>query len=135
MYKKDYLQRQFEEFGKVLATILSLKKQNDWENFQKEINEAAKKFTSFEIDDIENLNEEGFIKEIISSSTLLFDQKKIIADLLFEKLDFYQAFDKKDRYQNLKTKCFILYEQLSNNQTENEFNLGIHYRLELLKKI
>ena len=55
MLKKDLILRQLEEFGKVMAVILSFKKVKDWDNFEKEIREAALKFTTFEIDNVESL--------------------------------------------------------------------------------
>lgn len=134
MLRKDILVRQLEEFGKVMAIILGAKKQKDWEKFENEIQNAVAKFTSMDLDTIENLNEIDFEKEILNSPTLLLDQKKIVADLLFEKLNFYAKKNDDQKYFELKTKCLTLYEHIQENKTENEFDMNVHYKLEILKK-
>ena len=77
MLKKDLILRQLEEFGKVMAVILSLKKGKDWDNFEKEISEAALKFTTLKIDNVESLTETDFEKEILNHPSLKHDQLKI----------------------------------------------------------
>ena len=135
MLKKDYLVRQLEEFGKVLAIILGAKKQNDWEKLEKEIYEATKKFASLEINYVESLYSAAFEKEIINHPTLSLEQKKILGDLLFEKLNFYLAKDNKEKYLLLKAHCLALYNHIQNNFTQNEFNLDVYYKLGFLNKL
>jgi hypothetical protein len=134
MLRKDLLVRQLEEFGKVMATILGFKKQNDWDKFEKEIQEATIKFTGLEIKNVENLTLTNFEKEVLNHPTLLLDQKKILADLLFEKLNFYAQNINEEEYQSLKTKCLAIYEHIQNNHTENEFDMNVFYKLAILKK-
>lgn len=135
MLRKDYILRQFEEFGKVMAVILSFKKENDWERFEKEIREAVLRFTSMEISYVENLNEENFEKEILKRPGFSSEQQKILADLLFEKLNYYLSKNETDNYLDLRHKCFRLYQYISEHFTQNEFNLDVYYKLEFLKKI
>ena len=135
MLRKDYIQRQFEEFGKVMAVILSFKKENDWEKFEKEIREAVLRFTSMEISYVEGLDDEGFEKEILKRPDLSSEQRKILADLLFEKLNYYLVKNDKGNYLALGCKCLKLYRNIRDNFTQNEFNLDVHYKLEFLKKI
>lgn len=135
MFKKDFIVRQLEEFGKVMAVIFGLKKEKDWLNFEKEINNAAQKFTSFEINYLENLNPTDFEKEIINHTTLTTEQLHIIADLLFEKLTYYLSIEDKEKTDNLKEKCKKLYFLLQNNQTQNEFNLDVHYKSKFLQNL
>jgi hypothetical protein len=134
MLRKDFIERQFEEFGKVLALILGYKKNNSWEEFEQEIARAAKKFTSFEMEHVENLNGDVFDAEIIGDKSLLYDQRKILANLLFEKMNYYLEKGNDEKFRNLKGKCFKLYRFLETNHTQNEFDLDVHYKLEMLKK-
>ena len=134
MLKKDYLGRQFEEFGKVMAVIFGFKKLQDWDKFEKEIQDASSKFTSLEIGKVENLENVAFEKEILNHPTLTQNQKKILADLLFEKLNFYAAKNDEVNYNKLKEKCLLIYTFLQNDLTENEFDMNVHYKLEILKK-
>lgn len=133
--RKDYIQRQFEEFGKVLAVILVYKRESDWDKFEKEINEATKKFTALEIGYVETLSNEAFEKEVLLSPTLMQDQKKILATLLFEKMSFYMEKSDEKNYLALKNKCLELYTHLKENFTENEFDLDVHYKLDFLNRI
>jgi len=135
MLKKDFIIRQLEEFGKVMAVIFGLKKDKDWLNYQNEINNAALKFTSHEIDYVEKLTQTDFDKEIINHATLTPEQLHILADLLFEKLNYYLSINDAPKSEDLKQKCKKLYLHLQNNQTQNEFNLDVHYKLSFLENL
>lgn len=134
MLRKDFIIRQIEEFGKVLALIIGYKKQNEWTKFEEEIENAIQKFTSLEMNEIENLNIDFFISEIINREGLSLDQKKIIANLMYEKLYFYLFKNENENYSQLKAKCLLLYLHLNENCTTNEFDLDIHYKLSMLQK-
>ncbi|MBL7913122.1 MAG: hypothetical protein JNJ41_18810 [Bacteroidia bacterium] len=134
MLRKDYILRQLEEFGKVMAVILGFKKQLNWEEFEKEMHNAALKFTSLEIDKVERLRAEDFEKEVFNNPALTLDQLKILADLLFEKLSLHAQNNDEEKYNALKIKCLNLYQFIKNNHTENEFDMNVHYKLEILKK-
>lgn len=135
MHKKDYIQSQLEEFGKVLSLILCHKKQQDWDKFEEEIQNASQKFTASDIDYFENLNENDFENEVLNHDALTQNQKKIVANLLFEKMSFYLVKNDADRYKLTKSKCLSLYEYLQKNFTQNEFDLDVHYKLDFLKRV
>ena len=134
MQKKDLIVRQLEEFGKVMAQILGFKKQKDWEEFEKEIAEATQKFIQRDLRQIEDLDGPGFDLEILKGSPLSFEQKKILADLLFEKMNFYAEKNDQEAYSRLKRNCLALYTYIRENFTENEFDLNVHYKLEYLHR-
>ena len=133
MLRKDYIVRQLEEFGKVMAVILNLKKDHNWDKFEYEINSAVLKFTQLEITQLENIDTLNFKKEVILNSNLSHDQLLILADLLYEKMNFYAEIEQEEKYNNLKQKCLTLYKYLQTNFTENEFNMNVYYKLEILK--
>lgn len=134
MLRKDLIMRQFEEFGKVLSQILGFKRERDWEKFEKEVQKAFNQFTSLELEHIECLNESDFETEIINHPTLSFEQKKIMAALLFEKMNYYLE-QNREEYQELKSKCIKLYSHIRDNFTQNQFDMDVHYKLEFLKSI
>ena len=134
MLRKDFIIRQIEEFGKVLALIIGYKKQNEWTKFEEEIKNAIQKFSSLEMNEIENLNIDFFVSEIINREGLSLDQKKIIANLMYEKLYFYLFKNENENYSQLKAKCLLLYLHLNENFTTNEFDLDVHYKLSMLQK-
>jgi hypothetical protein len=135
MLRKDYIQRQFEEFGKVMAVILGLKREKDWDKFEKEIAAAAQKFTPLEISNVEAMDHTRFEQEVLNREGLSLEQKKILASLLFEKMSYYLELNEKTRATPLKEKCLLLYRHIRDNFTENEFDLNTHYRLEFLNKL
>lgn len=133
--RKDYIQRQFEEFGKVLAQLLSYKHQRDWDKFEKEISEAMQKFTDLDINAIEELSTENFESKILLTEALQFDQKKILGTLLFEKMLYYIETGHEEKQHALRTKCQALYNYLQLNFTENQFDLDVYYKLSFLNKV
>ena len=133
MYKKDYLQRQFESFGKVMAALFGLRKEKKYEEYEKEYVANFLKFTSLSPEKIEQLDLGQFVSELEGMNQFSQDKFKILADLLYEKLNFYLEIRADMQAKNLKNKCVYLYEFLQNNHTENEFNLEIHYRLNFLR--
>ena len=135
MQKKDYIQRQFEEFGRVLALILGSKKEQDWEKFENEIEEATRKFTSLEIGHVEKLSDEEFNQDVLDRTDLSQDQKKILAQLLFEKLELYLSNGDVENFERLREKCYALYSHLKENFTTNEFDLDVHYKVEILRNM
>ena len=86
------------------------------------------------MNEIENLNIDFFVSEIVNRERLSLDQKKIIANLMYEKLYFYLFKNENENYSQLKAKCLLLYLHLNENCTTNEFDLDVHYILSMLQK-
>lgn len=94
-----------------------------------------KQFTSLEIKEVQLLDQQHFEQIINGNADLKPDQIKILADLLYE-----QSFAEKERSDEkaqleLFKKCLFLYKRYKNELTANEFNLEVHYRIELLSKL
>lgn len=133
MYRKDYIQRQFEEFGKVLANLLQLKRKKNWDEFEKEMSVAFLTFAALNDEELEKLTLESFVNNILHSDKLSFQQKKFVANLLFEKMNSHLERNNQQAYEDLRNKCYMLYKKLQQDQTENEFDLDIHYKLKQLE--
>ncbi|MBP9069070.1 MAG: hypothetical protein KBG47_06150 [Bacteroidia bacterium] len=135
MFRKDYLQRQFEEFGKVLATILGFKKSGDMQSFENEIEKAVKTFTALELEALLKMDLESFEKMVKHNETLRPDQIKILADLFYER-SF--VFDKQEQAEDMKdmlSRAYFLYKRYTQELTANEFNLEVNYRLQMITEI
>jgi len=61
MHKRDYLVKQFEEFGKVIAILFGLKRDNNETEFYNLINDSAIKYSNIEIEFVESLNNENLL--------------------------------------------------------------------------
>jgi hypothetical protein len=135
MLKKDYLQRQFEEFGKVLATILGFKKSGDTQSFENEIEKAVKTFTALELNELLKMDLGSFEKMVSSNETLTPDQIKILADLFYERSFLFDKQERADEMKDMLCRAYFLYKRYTQELTTNEFNLEVNYRLQMITEI
>jgi hypothetical protein len=135
MLRKDFLQRQFEEFGKVLAAILGFKKSGDMVNFEKEIEKAMKTFTALEMEELLKMNLEDFGKMVKYNQTLRPDQIKILADLFYERSFVFDKPEQAEQMKDMLGRAYFLYKRYTDELTTNEFNLEVSYRLRMITEI
>jgi hypothetical protein len=136
MLRKDYIVRQFEELGKVLAVLAGLKLNKDWHKFEEEISKAVMRYTTVELKIVEESQVQEFEKDIVQSNALNIEQKKMLARLLFEKLSVLLENDSRsDKTEQLKIKCERLYTFISQQLTQSEFDLDAYYKLQFLRQI
>ena len=128
------LVKQIEEFAKVMSILLGLKRDENYPKLSELISESLKKYTSIEIDYIESLIDEQLIDILTSEKKLNDEQLKILADLLFEKADYYfnsqQNSELKLKGINCYKKSYVIYLFLK-EQTTLTYSLDMHYKLEL----
>lgn len=135
MHKRDYLVKQFEEFGKVIGVLLGLKKEGKLSELSELINESVKKYTTTEIDYVESLANENLIEILTQEKKLTDEQLKMLADLLFEKGNYYSATDATEiKSTNCYKKSLIIYTFLKEHATLT-YSLDMHYKLEILDKM
>ena len=135
MLKRDYLIKQFEEFGKVIGVILGLKREGSLSELNDAIREASQKFTSTEIDYVEGIPDEILLKTLIEEKKLSDEQLKMLADLLFEKAEFHVRNNSAEtQSNNCYKKAFLIYSFLKENATLT-YSLDMHYKLEILQKM
>lgn len=135
MLRKDFLQRQFEEFGKVLASILGFKKSGDMLNFEKEIERAVKTFTALELSELLQMNLGSFEKMVKLNNDLRPDQVKILADLFYERSFVFDKPEQAEQMKEMLARAYFLYKRYSEELTVNEFNLEVNYRVQMITEI
>lgn len=128
MYRKDYIIKQFEAFGKVLALLISRRKQNDLEAYEKSFAELTMTYAGKSPNDLRNLSEAEW-SILLSDSDLVM--RKITAALLFEL--FLQSKDNTPEQQQLANRCLQLYQNIQDDLSSGEFDLDVHYKLQFLK--
>ena len=135
MLRRDYFMKQVEEFGKVLAQIIGLKRNGHFPDMLEEIQKATQKYTPLEIAHIESLENTSLITDLTEAKKLNDDQMKFLADLLFEKAEYYAHTnaDANDA-DNCYRKAYLIYLFLKEHATLN-YSLDMHYKLELLTKM
>lgn len=136
MHKRDYLLKQFEEFSKVLAVIIGLKRNNDFNELNELINSTALKYTQTEILCIESKENEALINLLTVEKKLNDEQLKMLGDLLFEKGDYYSKSNENNEQDSFNCfyKATIIYKFLKQNATLS-YSLDMHYKLEVLNKM
>jgi hypothetical protein len=134
MLRKDYIVRQFEEFGKFIALVFGLKKDGKWDEIEKLINESASKFTSVDIEKIEAMSDAELAK-IISPDQFPDEKLKMLGDLLYEKGLSYTALIKPDESENAFRKALLIYEYLKENALQLDFSLDMHFKINSIKQL
>ncbi len=135
MIRKDYLVKQFEEFGKFMAIILGFRQNERWLEHEQKVLEAMKQFTALELLSIEDLPNEQFFEHLRSKAPLNEDQLKITADLLFEKAHYYLHQNENINASNALQKANILYRHLVQTGSGINFSLDNHFKLSSIERI
>jgi hypothetical protein len=135
MLKRDYLVKQFEEFGKVMAILLGLKKEGLFPELSDAIDESLKKHTALEIKYVESIANETLLETLTQEKKLNDEQLKMLADLVYEKGEYYASMNStEETSNNCYKKAHLIYLFLKENATLN-YSLDMHYKLEILSKI
>ena len=131
MFKKDYLQRRIEEFGKALAKLASRRKE---EEYQRELESLGLNYLGIGFSQLEEMSPDALIRNfpIIAKDRIAL---KIAADLLYESLQKKLEEEQQSGILEQIKKCSYLYHCLQEDLTEQEFDLGVHHRLTLLSEL
>lgn len=135
MLKRDYLVKQFEEFSRVLAVILGFKRDGSFAEMEEAVRNAAQKYTGLEVAFVEEIDNEQLLDVLIRQRKLTDEQLKMLADLLFEKAEYYLKADHANELSdNCYRKAFHIYNFLKEHATLN-FSLDMYYKLEILSQM
>ncbi|MDF2447903.1 MAG: hypothetical protein K0R26_407 [Bacteroidota bacterium] len=135
MFKRDYLIKQFEEFGKVLGSLFGLKKEGKFPEMSELISESVKKYTPTEINFVESTENQKLIEILTEEKKLSDDQLKMLADLVYEKGIYYSSINEiETKANNCFKKSLILYSFLKQHATMS-YSLDMHYKMEMLQKM
>jgi len=127
--------KQVEEFGKVLAMIMSLRRNGRFPDMLEEIHKATQTYTALEIKQVEQQENDTLIRDLTEDKKLNDEQMKFLADLLFEKAEYYAHTEGAgEASDNAYRKAYIIYLFLKEHATIN-YSLDMHYKLELLAKM
>jgi len=134
MHKRDYLVKQFEEFGKVMAILLGLKKDGNIPEYLDLINESVKKYTQTELEFVESIDDDQLITILTAEKKLNDEQLKMLADLMYEKAEYHLNQSQELEATNCYKKAYSIYLFLKENATLT-YSLDMHYKIEVLSKM
>jgi cellobiose-specific phosphotransferase system component IIA len=131
MLRKDLIVRQFEAFGKALALIMGLRKQNDWDTFEKELREATEKYAGQPLDRLEAMSDADWQTWLLANEP---ERNKIVAALLYERMMHCDHLQLTAAANQIGKRCLELYLKIQNDLVSDEFNLDVHYKLQALQQ-
>ncbi len=134
MHKRDYLVKQFEEFGKVMAVLLGLKKDGNFPEYLDLMNEFVKKYTQTELEFVESIDDDQLITILTDEKKLNDEQLKMLADLMYEKAEYYLNKSQELEATHCYKKAYSIYLFLKENATLT-YSLDMHYKIEVLSKM
>jgi hypothetical protein len=135
MFRKDYIMRQYEEFGKFLAIVLGFKAESKFAELEELINTSAFKYTNIEVELAEKLPNKDIIQLLTENYELKEANLKMLADLLYEKGIGYSKQLKEKEAENAFQKTLLIFEYIKENSLESDFSLDMHFKMNSLKQL
>lgn len=135
MLRKDYIVRQFEEFGKFLAIVMGLRTDSKFTEMEELINSSALKFTAIEIETAEQLSNENLVETLTQKHQLKEANLKMLGDLLYEKGMSYTKQFQDEKAENAFKKALIIFEFIKENSLEIDFSLDMHFKINSVKQL
>lgn len=135
MFRKDYIMRQYEEFGKFLAIVLGFKANQQFTELEELINTSAFKYTNIEIEIAERLPDKDLIRLLTENYDLKEANLKMLGDLLYEKGIGYSKLFKEKEAENAFKKALIIFEYIRENSLESDFSLDMHFKINSMKQM
>ena len=135
MFRKDYIMRQYEEFGKFLAIVLGFKANQQFAELEELINTSAFKYTNIEIEIAERLPDKDLIQLLTENYELKEANLKMLGDLLYEKGIGYNKLFKEKEAENAFKKALVIFEYIRENSLESDFSLDMHFKINSMKQM
>ena len=134
MHKRDYLVKQIEEFAKVMSILLGLKRDENYPKLSELISESVKKYTQTELEFVESIEDDQLITILTDEKKLNDEQLKMLADLMYEKAEYYLNKSQELEATHCYKKAYSIYLFLKENATLT-YSLDMHYKIEVLSKM
>jgi hypothetical protein len=128
--EKDFLMRQFNQLGVVLARILGFKEKGKFEEAQQAIDNAMTVFGLKELDYYLKIDTNSLISELTGPHKLEGIQMKVLGELFYEKGDILQKMGRIDLGRHFFIRALKILDYLSLEERIYSFE-----REEKIKKI
>ena len=111
--EKDFLMRQFNQLGVVLARILGFKENGKFEEAQQTIDNALTDFGLKELEVYLKIDVKDLVDKLVISYKLNVDQIKVLAELLYEKGDICNKSGNSELSKAFLIRALKLYDYLT----------------------
>jgi len=137
MVYRDYLKRQIDELGRVLAKLLAdligLKTQGKTDQVIEIVNQTLKKELDIDIDVILSLSDEELIEKLEEKTSSDNQLIGMFVDIIFEMVDSNEMNFEKEKRICLYKKVLALYEHVE--KKSSAFSFDNHAKIEIIKNI
>jgi len=131
--EKDFLMRQFNQLGVVLAKILGFKEKGKFEEAQQVIDNTLTDFGLKKLDVYLKIDVKTLVTELIAYHKLNTDQIKALAELFYEKGDIFNELSEINLSQDSYIRALILFDHIT--KTEKVFSFEREEKINKIKSI
>jgi hypothetical protein len=137
MERRDYLQKQIDELGKVLGKILSnllgLKNQGEMNEGIEITNQALKTELELDIESLLAIPTDEFVKMLQSKKEFSNESLDKLADIFLLMADHHIDNQEIEKAKTIYEKCLAMYEFLE--KTESIYSFERHFKIGRIKNI
>lgn len=126
--------KQFEEFGKVMAVLLGLKRDGRFAELEELIRNTTLKYTGAEIAYMASVENDQLIETLTIQHKLSDERLKMAGDLLYEQAEAHLHVGRSAEARKCYQKSLLIYEFLQ-SQSTMPYSLDVHYKVKLLKEM
>lgn len=131
MFRRDYLVKQLETFGKALALVMGKRQREEYEAYERSFAELTQTYAGKSLAELGQLSSTEFEALLLDADLV---KKKILAALLFEYYLKSTLNEANEESEAIGKRCLRLYQNISEDVSSGEFDLDVHYKLQLLRQ-
>ena len=131
MFRRDYLVKQLETFGRALALSIGQRKRNEIEAYERSFAELTQTYAGRSVKDLGQMTTHEF-NQLLAEGDIT--KKKIFAALLFEYYLQLGAGAVDNDQMAVGQRCLLLYKNICEDISSEAYDLDVHYKLQVLKE-
>jgi len=133
MSSEDYLTRQFQQLGKVLAALMGLREKKKYNEAIQGIDQVLDTWFHIHEEQIDNLSDEDFLELVFSNKSHCLEKEQSIAELIYQKTLIFKETGRQAESQAHAKKALLLFKAIdSQNST---FSIEIQQKIACLDQV
>ena len=135
MFRKDFLEKQLEELGLVIAKLigdfLDVKQEISFSRGTEKVNEALQTEFNISLEEIQAIDKDKLIEHLTQTKQLKTGTLNLLADLLFATATFIENSENPGPAKDLFSKTLLLYDHV--NKEQKTFSEARQQKINTLK--